>query len=311
MVRAAACADAAFAESRYGLLSGDWGIVVAWEGGLAPRAVAIGLAAVYLVGCAHEITFSTRWYRERAGKMRTLVVGLSEHARLHPGAAFVLEGVDNDLYHSGFEDDPFRLLGLTRLYLATDARGIQPRSDLNVLDRFVIRPERELGLLKTGQARALSISPEGLHDVTTQYEAMLISTLVMTRHDFVDAGDPLYALLLGPTWYPAERGFRWMPRTASVRISGPRLPGATLHVTGFAPEALLAAGLPVLRFRIGEREVGKATIRTPEGFALDFPAPADLAGQDEVEISIEVSKVLRPAGDQRELGMVFGTFEFR
>jgi hypothetical protein len=140
---------------------------------------------------------------------------------------------------------------------------------------------------------------------------MLIAGSAMVRHEFVDVGNPLYALLLGPTWYPAERGFRWMPQTASVRISAPRKPGATLHVTGFAPEALLATGPRVLSFRIGERQIGTATVAKPEGFTVDIPAPADLVGQDEVELSIEVNKVLRPSGEQRDLGMVFGTFEFR
>jgi hypothetical protein len=282
---------------------GGWGIITAWRSGRAARVVAVVLAALYLNGSAREIAASTRWYRERAEKMRTVVFGLSDQARLHPGSAFVIEGVDDDLYHSGFKDDPFRLLRLDRIYLAGDAR--------DVVDRFVINPERALGLVQAGQMRALSFSPEGLRDVTDQYEAMLIAGSVTVRHDFVDVGNPLYALLLGPTWYRAEKGFRWMPRSASVRISGPRSPAGKLHVTGFAPEALFADGLPVLHFRIGERDIGTATVSKPDVFVLDFPVPADLAGQNQIEISIEVNKVLHPGGEQRDLGMIFGTFEFR
>jgi hypothetical protein len=44
-----------------------------------------------------------------------------------------------------------------------------------------------------------------------------------------------------------------------------------------------------------------------EQFSLTFPAPS----QSPLEITIEVSRTLRPTGDTRELGMVFGTFALR
>jgi hypothetical protein len=54
-------------------------------------------------------------------------------------------------------------------------------------------------------------------------------------------------------------------------------------------------------------------VRKPdEQFALDFAIPVGLVGQEWMEITIEVSRVLRRGGgDTRELGMVFGTFALK
>ena len=48
-----------------------------------------------------------------------------------------------------------------------------------------------------------------------------------------------------------------------------------------------------------------------ELFSFSFPLPAALLGKSDVEITIEVDKVLRVPGDARDLGMIFGTFSIR
>jgi hypothetical protein len=39
--------------------------------------------------------------------------------------------------------------------------------------------------------------------------------------------------------------------------------------------------------------------------------PPALVGQNAIEIAVEVSKVFQPAGEQREVGVIFGTFRIR
>jgi hypothetical protein len=80
-------------------------------------------------------------------------------------------------------------------------------------------------------------------------------------------------------------------------------------VTGYAPAPVLAGGPATLIFRLGSVLVGRATISKPDAaFSLDFPLPTQAAGQENIEISIETQSSFHPAGDTRDLGMVFGTF---
>jgi len=290
---------------------GGWAVVTAWRAGWTGRAVALVLMATYLFESARQIDAGTLWYRERTDRMRVLVLGVKQAAAAHPGAAILLDGVDQDLYDSGFVDEPFRLFGAKQVYLAGSAEGIRGRDDMGGVARFVIPQARALGLIETEGARVLRVSRHSLTDITSEYESGLRVSQTAVHHDSVDVGDPVYAGAIGPTWYPVESGFRWMPRTATVTLSAPSSRSAKFVVKGYAPAALLASGPVVLRFRAMGRDLGTGIVRKPEGFSMEFRVPPDLAGKGPIEISVEVNKVLRPAGEQRDLGMIFGRFEFR
>ena len=63
--------------------------------------------------------------------MEALFRGLEHTLHNHPGNAIILQGVDNDLFQTGFQDDPFRLLGFPKIYLAPGGEaGIVAREDL-------------------------------------------------------------------------------------------------------------------------------------------------------------------------------------
>jgi hypothetical protein len=288
-----------------------WALAEAWRTGWIMRGAAVVLCALYLAGSLKEVSAYTGWFLTRSEGLHVLVLGLQDEARAHPGFAFLLQGVDNELFQSGFQDDPFRLFGLDRVYLTPGTEGIQARADLGGLTRWTITPARALALLERGQARVLSVSPERLDDITGQYTTILRADPAASRHDFVDVGDASYAEFLGPTWFPPEQGFRWMPKTATLRLSGPNSAGQKLYVTGYAPAAVIASGPVTVRFLASGLELGSATLRRDEQFSVEFPMPSVLVGKITVEISVEVSKVLRPAGDSRELGMVFQTFAIR
>jgi len=44
---------------------------------------------------------------------------------------------------------------------------------------------------------------------------------------------------------------------------------------------------------------------------LAFPLPESVMGKSEMQVTVEVSRVIRPASDPRDLGLVFGTFEVK
>jgi hypothetical protein len=276
------------------------------------RATSVLLAAAYLIGSVHEIDFDTNWNYNRSERMRIVFQAVEDAERDHPGTAILLSGVDEDLFESGFQDYPFRLGGAQNVYLAPgDEDKLASRLDLGGLAHFIITPPKALDLIARGKARVLAISGDRVADSTRAYAAVLRAR-VQPRRNFVDAGDPNYAAQLGDTWFPPEGGARWMPASATVKLSGIDPAAQKFYVTGYAPAPLIASGPITLTFRSNGQEIGSAVIRkTDDRFSLVFPLPGALVGQSSVEISIHASKSLRFPGDERDLSMVFGTFSIR
>jgi hypothetical protein len=275
-----------------------------------PRAFAVALAACSLAGSIREDDAYTRWYYRRSIRMESLFFGVQNALHVHPGNAMILQGVDNDLFQTGFQDDPFRLLGFPKIYLAPGGEaGIVARQDLGGVAPFLISPREALSKLSTNQARVLAVSSDGVHDITRGYQLVLHADPRATRIDAVDAGDPAAAESFGPSWFPPEGGFRWMPKSATVLLSAPTTPTQRLYITGFSPAAVLQSGPVTMTLRADQRELGRAVLKNPNTqFAFDFALPNDLVDKQSIEISVELDKVLHAPSDNRELGMVFGTF---
>ncbi len=291
---------------------GGWAVVWGWRAGGLARAGTLLLAVLFTGESILGVQYDSRWYQERGARLRTVVLGVRDAAQAHPGQAFLLQGVDNQLFESGFQDGPFRLIGVEKIFLVPGGeQGIRARADLGGITRWTISPSAALTMIDRGQATVFHVSTDGLFDITASYQAVLRSNPRATRHDFVDVGDPFYAQQLGSTWYQAENGFRWMPKTATVTISGPESVAEKLYVNGYVPAPVMAAGPLTVHFSAGGREIGSSTLETEGTFAFDYPLPSELVGQKEIEITIEVSRVLHIAGDERDFGATFGTFAIR
>lgn len=290
-----------------------WAVVEAWQSAKVLRILAAFLAATYLIGSIQLIQNYTRWAYNRSMRIRGVVLGVEEIAREHPDASVMLEGVDNDLFQAGFQDNPWRLFGLQKLYLVPGGeQGIIARADLGGVTPFLITPRQALDRIEHHQGYVLAVSNDGTRDITRSYEAVLRADPRASRRDFVDAGDPNDAAFFGPEWYPAENGFRWMPKLATVKLSGPLSTSQKLYVTGYTPAPVVANGPVTLNFRAEGIAVGSETLREAnQQFSFSFALPAQLTGRQTIEIAIEASKVLHAAGDNRDLAMVFGTFAIR
>jgi len=280
--------------------------------GMLARVSSVVLAAAFLAGSVHQIGEHLSWLDSNTNRLRVLLEGAEEVTHAHPGSALLLTGIDNELFQAGFQADPFRLFGIKNVYLAPgEERAVVGRQDLGGVERFIITPQNALALIDAGKMRVLSVSPERLSDSTRGYAAILRAQTV-SRKDFVNAGDAGYASQLGPTWHELQTSTRWMPKSATVELSGLSPTSQKLYVTGFAPAALIASGPVTMRFLGNGREIATVVMKKPgELFSFSFPLPAALIGTSDVEITIEVDKVLRVPGDSRDLGMIFGTFSIR
>jgi hypothetical protein len=223
----------------------------------------------------------------------------------------LLAGVKSDLFNSGFQDRPFALFGVPRVYLMPGSEsGIQARKDLGGIAAFVPPLQAATRGLKNGSTQILEISGNKAVIATSRYAPVLTAQYLARNRGRVDVGDPQFASRLGPGWYREESGFRWMSKSAVVRLSGPAARGQSLFVSGYAPETVLQNGPIVLTACADGERLGDATIRPPgQRFQFRFPLPDRLVGKYLIQVRLEVDHTQRLPGDLRDLGVVFGTLE--
>jgi hypothetical protein len=89
--------------------------------------------------------------------------------RQHPGKTILLQGVDEELFWAAIFDQPFRLFGISKIYLApgeaAPEQGVQWRSPAE----YVYEPQPAVCELQKGQAVVYEVTETGVRDVTPQY----------------------------------------------------------------------------------------------------------------------------------------------
>ncbi len=284
----------------------------AWRHGVVLRAVGMVAMAAYLSIAAPASRYQTRWFYELAHSAQILVLGVARAHELYPRATILLDGVDDDLYNNAVAHGPFRLFGAT-VYLAPQAlTQITAHPQSANLSGFVL--PAGLTLKGLAEEKIVVYTPAGDHlkNITSDYEQRARSDLKADVPRRVDVANPLFASLLGPTWYPVESGFRWMPRRATVRVAAPRAPAEKLYLQGACPEQLTLSGPLRFSVTIDGRKIGVADIQRGEGrFERSFDLPAASIGKDSMDVAIKLTRTLQRPEDGRELGLTFGIFEVR
>jgi hypothetical protein len=143
-----------------------------------------------------------------------------------------------------------------------------------------------------------------LRNITTEYAETIGEDTLPLR---VSVSDPLTAYLLGPEWYVLDIDHRWMPKRVTLRMGAPGEPGRKLYLNGYAPPGL---GVVDLTVTVNGVALPPRTIHSGP-FEAAFPLPDSVVGKSEMRVAVEVSRTFRPASDDRDLGLSFGTFEVR
>ncbi|MBX9603102.1 MAG: hypothetical protein K2X35_19010 [Bryobacteraceae bacterium] len=263
------------------------------------RAAAFGaLALAYAAGHVAEVRAGLRWYAQRTAAMRDLVGATREAHRRSPASAILLAGVDRELFESGFQDEPFRLFGLTRVFLAPGTENaVRVREEIGSLARWRMAPEEFARLLAAGEAVVLVNEGGFWDDETARYRTIAGSA---SGRVIMQLGEPAAGKWIREGWHSAENGFRWTSRRAVLGL--PFAPRA-LVIHGYAP----ALVVPVdLRLSSGTIAIGSTRIRQ-EG---PFRWTAEFAGTAR-ELTIEVDRTRRAPGDPRDLGVIIQSVELR
>jgi hypothetical protein len=278
------------------------------------RATAVASLVIYLAVMIPVTRVASRWWLDRSLAARGLVLGVAAAHRTHPGKTIVLSGITSDLYDSAIGDLAFYPLGLDGVYLTPEARvSIHPGTDPELLPRIVLDPLTMRNALAREQVVVYSDVGDHLRNITGEWERLEFKT--NERHDSlsrrVEVGNPLFAYLLGPEWFPVESpGFRWMPRRATVELGGPASASDKLLLEGDCPVLQLKGGFVHLSVSVDGIPLADTKIGGTENhFRRLFDVPPSLSEKGQVTVVISVDRVVHEPGG-RELGLVLGTVAF-
>jgi hypothetical protein len=265
-----------------------------------PRA-ALPVALVYVITAGTSTYASARFFARRGERARQLVGGVARAAQLNPFKVIVLADVDPELFFCAGQDNPFRLVGAEKVYLAPGSeQRIPALPGIGDPAQWSLPPDAARRALNNGSVAVYSAARPRLRNITGTY----ISPVGAGLPRRVDAANPLTEYLLGEGWYALSGNHRWMAKRATLRLGGPRFATSRLHLFVIAPQPVEVA-VSVDEFPLPGRAA-------PRGEAnLEFPLPAQLAGRGEVKVAVEVARTVRPSTDPRDLGLAFGVFEIR
>jgi hypothetical protein len=300
-----------------GMLAG-WAIGCAWRGATRGRLWQAGAAVpliLYLSGMIPVARSATRWWLEKTVPVRGVVLGVRAARATHPGKSILIDGVRSNLYYDSLGQGALGPLGIDDVYLTPGSElNIRTAPDLVDIESMVPDPAAAMHAIRKDQIVVYSVAGDHLRNITTAWERSapnrLIANALRDRlPSRLDAGNPLYAWLLGPEWLPPLNGVRWMPGRATLRLRGP-LPGNKLAMEGYCPPEQLRGASRHLLVSVDGISIGRTQISDPEtSFHRLFAIPESLLGRDSVTIELVVNPVGTRGSEQ--YGLVFGRIAFR
>ena len=290
-----------------------WALVKGWELGSTARTVGLALTAIYLFSSLPLGRAKVEWHLDRGQRVKNLVFAVKQAHERCPEKVILLDGVDEELFYGGIYDQPFRrMFGISEVFVLPDNSFGAEIAQQPGLSKFVYPPELVLRAVKQQRVRIYDVGGEAPNDITADYYELAQQRWKAGQPRRVDVGLPSFADQLGPTWYPPEKGFRWMPRRATVTLAGPRRPTEHLYIRGYCPAVVVKDGPLEMTLRLGDYNLPPVQLIEPDAsFEFQFSLPRELVGSDVVEVAVEVERTFRVPKDRRPLGVIFRTFEIR
>ena len=295
-----------------GMLCG-YALAIAWRSGHVWKIAAGILGAAYLFAMISGDRRATSWWYDRSLAIERIVLGVARAHQLHPTQAILLDGIDSNVFWAGIFHRPLDVFGFSRVYLTPgSADRIDPHPELGLASDYELPSGPTIHGLDNNQIVVYRMSPQRLKAITSVYADTVAPQLSPDPPRRIDAGNPLMAYLLGPEWYAPDGPSRWMPRQATLRISGPRSPSERLRLQGYCPEAMLRAGPVDLRVAVDGNVLPEVRLRNGARlFDVSFPLPQEAVGKNSLDVSVDAGRSFRASGDARDVSLMFGLFEIR
>lgn len=271
---------------------GAWAVAVAWNRALLVRSVAVLLLLTYAVPSAWMARGMTKQFHDESRRYSNFVRSVAYAHEEHPKQRLLIRGVDRTLFHGAWVDNPFRIFGLTKVYMPAGAK------DGFGADRHFMAESIALEGIKRNEIVVYDVRPDGrLRNVTPLARARWERTSLPPPRS-LDLRDPLTEVHLPSGWWQAETNHRWMSGRATVRLAGPSAASGELMLRG---RALQPATLTVV---LNGRAFPPSLVQ-PGPFELTYP----VSRTDSLDVVLEVDRTVTAPGDGRELGLMLTDIE--
>jgi hypothetical protein len=286
---------------------------VVWQKGIAWRAAAVTCALLYLACQWPVARFSAKWWYLRSERIQNVVHSVAEIRRANPGTTILLADVDEWIFAGAVVDRAFEAVRVHDVYIDSASAGrLRPDAFPSPPFSFSLDPLRLSAIIQRRSLLVYSVEGPQLRDITKEWTAIFSGS---GRHQWpvrIEPGRRESSAALGPTWFPAEESFRWMPRQATVRLGVPESGANRLIIRGFFPVDQARSGPVRLSAAIGGRQLGVSVISRAEApYEAVFELPEGLVQADGFEVSLEVNRTFQAPPDPRELGLVVDLIEVR
>jgi hypothetical protein len=292
---------------------GAGALAAAWRFHRPVGIAAAAVLAAFAAAMHAEIDSALTWRHENSIRLRNLLFAVEQSYEADPKPVLLLSGVDHRLYSAGFNDYPFRLFAPVKVYLTpgSESELKQERYELRGVDEYVISDLDAARALDRKEALVLHVEGFSIRNVTARYTAIARARARPVEQRRIDVGLPGSEEKLGPTWHPIEKGFRWMPQTATVRLAGPATKDSELLIEGYVPAAVVKNGPVQLVLKIEGLQAGFVRLLRPdERFSHTFSVPPQLLGKTAITVELALDRTFQ-APDGRQLGLIFGVFEIK
>lgn len=289
-------------------LAGADGVARAWAWRREAGAAAVALAAIYVITSAPVGRGEANYFRAHSEETERFVYGIQRARELHPKEVILLTDVSADLFWSGINDRPLRVLGIENVFLAPGAEeGIPKNPELGDVDAFVFPSGQVLRLLDHNAAVVYSANDGRLRNVTKAYRSIAHTRWKPSLAKRVDVGNALFADQLLEGWHKLEiGGFRWMARRGSLRVGGP---GRSITIAGYVAKEVLESGPVLLTVLLdGQPQSPPCRLTEPNhDFTCRLPLSPAIGSKDSIVVELSLDKALLPPGEDREMGVILGT----
>ncbi len=289
------------------------GLAAAWHRSGTFGLVASVLALIFVAGNWPIIHIESRWWLDRGTKVQSLVLGVAAVSQVNPDKTILLTGVSDTLFWGAMVDNPFRVFGAQRVYLAPGAdAAIEKHPEVNDVSKFAMAHAVALQELHGNRAVVYEAGKSTLRNVTRNFVARLAGESTGKAPRYVNIGSIDSTNLLGPEWHPLEENFRWMPKRATLTLGGPNSASDRLYLSVLCPKENLIQGRMSVFVTADGHSLGSTPVEVAgSGIEISFPLPRILLGKEKITLAIEAERTFRNPGDSRDLSLAVRSVAIR
>ncbi len=278
-------------------------MLAGWGIASGRRVAGAPLAVVYL-GASIPVTHAlAQRYHDQSIRLRNTFESVLDLHREHPEDFVILRNVDSELFENMIYHHAFRLAGVQIYIAAEEEAHFDLRGREDAIREFFIDPRIEKKALDQKRGVVFDAATD-----TFNFDAGDAARMANSLSSRIEVGSEIFADQMGPTWYPSEGLYRWMPKWSSVVLAAG---GSQLVIRGYCPAATVKDGPLTVEVTVNGEKLAPAQVSSPEQFfELNFELP-EMKPARQLAVRVDLDRTFRAPGDLRDLGLAITSIEVR